>query len=65
LKGVFEMNRNQANSTEVTFNESSRQVSSQILSDGIDEEFSEELADHADIEAQSRAKAANRRSKNK
>ena len=55
------MNRNQANSTEVTFNESSRQVSSQILSDGIDEEFSEELADHADIEAQSRAKAANRR----
>jgi len=65
LKGVFEMNRNQANSTEVTFNEASRQVSSQILSDGIDEEFSEELADHADIEAQSRAKAANRRAKNK
>ena len=59
------MNRNQANSTEVTFNESSRQVSSQIRSDGIDEEFSEELADHSDIEAQSRAKAANRRAKNK
>jgi len=49
LKGVFEMNRNQANSTEVTFNESSRQVSSQILSDGIDEEFSKELAAHGDL----------------
>ena len=59
------MNRNQANSTEVTFKESSRQFSTQILSDGIDEEFSEELADHADREALARAKAANQRAKNK
>ena len=58
------MNRNQANSTEVTYNESSRQISSQILSDGIDEEFSEEIADHDDKEAQARAKAANQRAKN-
>ncbi len=57
------MNRNQANSTEVTFNESSQQVSSPIISDGIDEEFSEELADQADIEAQARAKAADQRNK--
>jgi YfhD-like protein len=65
LKGVFEMNRNQANSTEVTYHDSSLQVFNQIQSDGIDEEFSEELADHADKEAQARAKAANQRAKNK
>ena len=57
------MNRNQANSTQVNYKDSSQQVSSPILSDGIDEEFSEELADHADKEAQARAKAANQRAK--
>ena len=59
----FKMNRNQANSTQVTYKDSSQQVSSPILSDGIDEEFSEELADHDDKEAQARAKAANQRAK--
>ena len=36
-----------------------------IISDGIDEEYSEELADQADIEAQTRAKAADQRAKGK
>ena len=57
------MNRNQANSTQVTYKDSSQQVSSPILSDGVDEEFSQELADHDDKEAQARAKAANQRAK--
>ncbi len=36
-----------------------------IISDGIDEEYSEELADQADIEAQARATAADQRAKGK
>ncbi|AGK52441.1 YfhD family protein [Bacillus sp. 1NLA3E] len=34
-------------------------------SDGIDEEFSQEVADHADLEALARANAANQRVKKK
>ncbi|WP_064971720.1 YfhD family protein [Ornithinibacillus californiensis] len=35
------------------------------LSDGIDVEYSEELADHDDLEAQARSKAADKRVKQK
>jgi hypothetical protein len=36
-----------------------------IVSDGLDVEFSEELADNADLEAQARANAADQRAKRK
>ncbi|MCZ0702797.1 hypothetical protein J2T56_003084 [Natronobacillus azotifigens] len=36
-------------------------IANNRVSDGRDVEFSEELADHEDIEAQARAKAADRR----
>ncbi|QED46944.1 YfhD family protein [Cytobacillus dafuensis] len=39
------------------------QVPKHMKSDGIDEEFSEELADRDDLEAQARANAANQRVK--
>ena len=41
------------------------QVPKNMKSDGIDEEFSQELADQADLEAQARANAANQRVKGK
>ncbi|MBS4192483.1 YfhD family protein [Bacillus sp. FJAT-49705] len=41
------------------------QVPKNMKSDGIDEEFSEELADRDDLEAQARANAANQRVKEK
>ncbi|MFD2680149.1 YfhD family protein [Bacillus seohaeanensis] len=37
------------------------QTPKQLKSDGVDEEFSRELADQADMEAQARANAANQR----
>ncbi|HEY2420652.1 MAG TPA: YfhD family protein [Neobacillus sp.] len=37
------------------------QVPKNMKSDGIDVEYSQELADHADLEAQARANAANQR----
>jgi hypothetical protein len=37
------------------------QVPKNLKSDGVDEEFSRELADQADMEAQARANAANQR----
>ena len=37
------------------------QVPKNLKSDGIDEEFSQELADQEDLEAQARANAANQR----
>ncbi|WP_409253164.1 YfhD family protein [Bacillus sp. SCS-153A] len=37
------------------------QVPKNMKSDGVDEEFSRELADQADMEAQARANAANQR----
>ncbi|MBM7587103.1 hypothetical protein JOC86_003676 [Bacillus pakistanensis] len=37
------------------------QVPKQLKSDGIDEEYSRELADQEDLEAQARANAANQR----
>ena len=37
------------------------QVPKNLKSDGIDEEFSQELADQTDLEAQARANAANQR----
>lgn len=39
------------------------QVPKNMKSDGIDEEFSAELADQTDLEAQARAEAANQRVK--
>jgi len=39
------------------------QVPKNMKSDGIDEEYSAELADQADLEAQARANAANQRAK--
>jgi hypothetical protein len=36
-----------------------------MKSDGIDVEFSQELADHEDLEAQARSNAANQRVKNR
>jgi hypothetical protein len=39
------------------------QVPKNLKSDGIDEEYSTELADHEDLEAQARANAANQRVK--
>ncbi|KOP70920.1 hypothetical protein J2Z40_003275 [Cytobacillus eiseniae] len=41
------------------------QVPQNMKSDGIDEEYSAELADQADLEAQARANAANQRVKGK
>jgi len=41
------------------------QVPQNMKSDGIDEEFSADLADQADLEAQARANAANQRVKGK
>lgn len=41
------------------------QVPKNMKSDGIDVEFSQELADQADLEAQARANAANQRVKAK
>lgn len=37
----------------------------QIVSDGLDVEFSQEVADHADMEAQARSDAADQRAKRK
>ncbi|MDQ0200682.1 YfhD family protein [Neobacillus ginsengisoli] len=37
------------------------QVPKNLKSDGIDVEYSQEIADHADLEAQARANAANQR----
>ncbi|MBL4953589.1 YfhD family protein [Neobacillus sp. OS1-32] len=41
------------------------QVPKNMKSDGIDVEFSQELADQADLEAQARSNAANQRVKNR
>lgn len=41
------------------------QVPKNMKSDGIDVEYSQELADNADLEAQARANAANQRVKNR
>ncbi len=39
------------------------QTPANLKSDGVDEEFSRELADQADMEAQARANAANQRAR--
>lgn len=41
------------------------QTPKNLKSDGMDVEYSQEFADHADLEAQARANAANQRVKNK
>lgn len=41
------------------------QFKNNLKSDGVDEEFSRELADQDDLEAQARAEAANQRVKQK
>lgn len=43
--------------------EHEQQLTPNTISDGIDEEYSAELADQDDIEAQARAAAADRRAK--
>lgn len=42
-----------------------KQTQKQIVSDGLDVEFSQEVADHTDLEAQARANAADQRAKRK
>ena len=42
-----------------------KQFTQNAISDGIDEEYSSELADQEDIEAQARAAAADRRAQEK
>jgi hypothetical protein len=62
LRGVFIMGRAQGQK----HNKGSLpQVPKNMKSDGIDEEYSAELADQADLEAQARANAANQRVANK
>jgi len=62
LKGVFFMGRAQGQK----HNKGSLpQVPKNLKTDGKDVEYSEEFADHADLEAQARANAANQRVKNR
>ncbi|ETI66293.1 hypothetical protein BAVI_23248 [Neobacillus vireti LMG 21834] len=65
LKGVFTMGRSRGGRTRDKNKGSLPQVPKNMKSDGIDVEFSQELADHADLEAQARSNAANQRVKNR
>jgi hypothetical protein len=57
LKGVFVMGHKKGNKNKASL------PKAPIISDGIDEEFSRELADEDDMEAQARANAADQRVK--
>ena len=59
------MGRAQGHKTRDKNKNSLPQVPKNLKSDGIDEEYSSELADQEDLEAQARANAANQRVKNK
>jgi hypothetical protein len=65
LKGVFIMGRAQGHKTRDRNKGSLPQVPKNMKSDGIDVEYSQELADQADLEATARANAANQRVTNK
>jgi hypothetical protein len=57
------MGRAQGHQTRDRNKQSLPQVPKNLKSDGIDEEYSRELADQEDLEAQARANAANQRVK--
>ena len=59
------MGRSQGHKTRDKNKGSLPQVPKNMKSDGIDVEYSAELADHADLEATARANAANQRVTNK
>ena len=59
------MGRAQGHKTRDRNKSSLPQVPKNLKSDGIDEEYSSELADQEDLEAQARANAANQRVKTK
>lgn len=61
MKGVFVMGRSRGHGSRDKNKASLPQVPKNLKSDGIDEEYSAELADQADLEAQARANAANQR----
>jgi YfhD-like protein len=61
IKGAFFMGRGHKHKTRDKNKASLPQVPKNLKSDGVDEEFSRELADQADLEAQARANAANQR----
>ena len=62
LKGVFFMGRTHGQKSNKA---SLPQVPKNLKTDGQDVEYSAELADQADLEAQARANAANQRVKNR
>lgn len=64
-KGVLKMGRGRGQRTRDKNKASLPQVPKNLKSDGIDEEFSIELADQEDMEALARANAANQRVKEK
>lgn len=65
MKGVFLMGRSRGQRSRDKNKASLPQVPKNMKSDGIDEEFSRELADQEDLEALARANAANQRETNK
>jgi hypothetical protein len=65
VKGVFAMGRSHGHKTRDKNKASLPQVPKNLKSDGIDVEYSQELADQADLEAQARSNAANQRVKTK
>jgi hypothetical protein len=60
-KGVFEMGRAHSQKTRDKNKQKLPQVPKNLKTDGRDVEYSQELADHADLEAQSRSEAADQR----
>jgi hypothetical protein len=65
VKGVFAVGRSHGHKTRDKNKASLPQVPKNLKSDGIDVEYSQELADQADLEAQARSNAANQRVKTK
>jgi len=65
MKGVILMGRSRGHKNRDKNKGSLPQVPKNMKSDGIDVEYSQELADNADLEAQARANAANQRVKNR
>lgn len=65
MKGVFIMGRSRGHNSRDKNKGSLPQVPKNMKSDGIDVEYSAELADQADLEATARANAANQRVTNK
>jgi hypothetical protein len=64
-KGFLAMGRSRGHKTRDKNKGSLPQVPQNMKSDGIDVEYSQELADHADLEAQARSNAANQRANNR